>query len=736
MSTSGATRRDFLKAVGMGAAALAMPGMLRAGQAAKERPNIVLIMDDDMGFSDIGCYGGEIQTPNLDGLAAKGVRFTQFFNTARCCPTRASLMTGLYAHQAGVGHMMGNYGVPGYQGDLNHRCVTIAEVLKIAGYGAYMSGKWHVTPHTRPHGPKHNWPCQRGYDRFFGTIHGAGSFYDPNSLTRDNTQIPPGPNFYYTDAISDHAAQFIRDHAGQHPHKPFFLYVAYTAPHWPMHAKPEDIAKYKGRYAKGWDALRAERHARMIQMGIVKKEWPITPRDPRAPAWEDAELKEWQERRMEVYAAMVDCVDQGIGRILKALDNTGRRDNTLIFFLADNGGCAEEMGSRGAIRPDPNKPIELQRMRPDELQTRMVPRVTRDGRPIRQGRGVMPGPADTYIAYGLPWANASNTPFRRYKHWVHEGGIASPLVLHWPKGIAPSQHGKLYHEPSHLIDIMATCVDLGGATYPTEYKGEKIQPMEGVSLRPAFTGKPLTARPRPIFWEHEGNRAVRVGKWKLVAVRGGPWELYDMEADRTELSDLAAKHPDNVKELVALYDAWAKRANVLPWGSWRKGRGKRKGKGSTSKKTSFDLKQGDELLRHQAPMVANRPFTVTATIAAKGPNGVIVAQGGSSLGYALYLKSGRLTFATRHNGKSTIVAAQGKLPSGPVSVAGRLAIDGTVTLEVAGKRVASGKAPGPIPGQPIDGLEVGADKKGTVGDYEAPNAFSGTIEKVHLKLGK
>ncbi|MBA7655311.1 Arylsulfatase [subsurface metagenome] len=330
-------RRDFLKIVGLGAASLVMDsygGASGLAAGGPKRPNIILIMADDMGYSDIGCYGGEIHTPNLDGLAAGGVRFTQFYNTARCCPTRAALMTGLYQHQAGVGHMMSDRGYDAYRGDLNNRCVTIAEVLKQAGYSTYMSGKWHVTKHTRPYGPKHNWPCQRGFDRFFGTIHGAGSFYDPCSLTRDNTQIPPGnDDFYYTNAISDNATGFIREHDSDNP---FFMYVAFTAPHWPMHALPQDIAKYKGRYAQGWDALRAERHKRMIEMGIVKSKWEITPRDSAVPPWEQAEDKLWFQRRMEVYAAMVDCLDQGVGRIISALRRTGKFENTLIFFLADN----------------------------------------------------------------------------------------------------------------------------------------------------------------------------------------------------------------------------------------------------------------------------------------------------------------------------------------------------------------------------------------------------------------
>lgn len=574
MSENSYTRRDFLKVMGFGTAALVMPGFVSASgltSGSAKRPNIILMMADDMGYSDIGCYGGEIQTPNLNRLAVGGVRFTQFYNTARCCPTRASLMTGLYQHQAGVGHMMSDRGYDAYRGDLNNRCVTIAEVLKTAGYSTYMSGKWHVTKSIKPDGDKHNWPRQRGFDRFFGTIHGAGSFYDPNTLTRDNTQIvPDSDDFYYTDAISDNAVKFISEHKSRSGSKPFFMYVAYTAPHWPMHAKPQDIAKYKGRYALGWDAMRAERHKRMIEMGIVKSKWRITPRDSAVPSWEQAEDKLWFQRRMEVFAAMVDCLDQGVGRIISELKRTGNFENTLIFFLADNGGCAEEYGSRGPVKPDPSKPVVLKPMGKNELQTRMQPAVTRDGRPVRTGYGVMPGPADTYIAYGRPWANASNTPFRLYKHWVHEGGISTPLIAHWPSRI--KAHGKLRHQPGHLIDIMTTCVDIAGVKYPSEYKGNKIIPMEGRSLVPAFDNKPVERE--AIYWEHEGNRAVRKGKWKLVSKHPGGWELYDLEADRTELNNLAQKYPEKVAQLKAMYKSWAERCGVQPWPVKKPGRKK------------------------------------------------------------------------------------------------------------------------------------------------------------------
>ncbi|MCA9201258.1 MAG: sulfatase-like hydrolase/transferase, partial [Planctomycetales bacterium] len=347
---------------------------------AADRPNIIYIMADDMGYSDIGCYGSEIDTPHLNQLAANGLRFTQFYNTARCCPTRASLLTGLYPHQAGVGHMMNDRGHDGYRGELNRNCVTIPEVLQTAGYRTYMVGKWHVTKKVRPLGEqdKANWPLQRGFQRFYGTIHGAGSFFDPNTLTRDNQFISPfadsqySPDlFYYTDAISHHAVRYINEHQESHSNEPFFLYVAYTAAHWPMHAKERDIAKYKGKYNAGYQAIRDARYQRMLQLGVIDQQstvnWSI-PDD-----WKETEFFEWDIRNMEVYAAMIDCMDQGIGRILHSLEAAGQLDNTLICFLQDNGGCAEAYG-RHANGQDRLEQPSLETLAADYLQPDMQPK--------------------------------------------------------------------------------------------------------------------------------------------------------------------------------------------------------------------------------------------------------------------------------------------------------------------------------------------------------------------------
>jgi arylsulfatase A-like enzyme len=559
----------------------ALPAALAAGAAAlpAARPNIIIILSDDMGYSDLGCFGSEIATPNLDALAAQGVRFTQFYNNARCCPTRASLLTGLYSHQAGIGHMVENRGAEAYRGDLNRRSVTLAEAVKPAGYRTYMTGKWHVTPGKTAEAmaQKQNWPLQRGFDRYYGTINGSGSFWDPHGLVRDNREITiandseykPG-EYYYTDAISDHATRFIREHKRDHAGNPFLIYVAYTAAHWPMHARERDIAKYRGRYNAGYGPVSAARWAKQIQLGVVQASWGLP---PPAEDWAQVKNREFEARCMEVFAAMVTVMDEGIGRIVAELKSQGQLENTLICFLQDNGGCAETNGRIGDFRPRADRP-SLAPLDPGAAHYGNLPTHTRDGWPLRQGYGVMPGPADTYVAYGRGWANVSNTPFREYKHWVHEGGISTPLIVHWPAGMKTAGRrdggtGRLCSEPSHLIDLMATCVDLAEAKYPTKFNGQPIHPMEGRSLKSllvsASPAPSFSPSLRPLYWEHEGNRAIRVGRWKLVSKHPDGWELYDIDADRTEQHDLAAQQPDRVKQMAAQWDAWANRVGVRPW---------------------------------------------------------------------------------------------------------------------------------------------------------------------------
>jgi arylsulfatase A-like enzyme len=524
-----------------------------ANKPKSSRPNIVIILADDLGYSDIGCYGSEISTPNLDQLAKEGQRWTQFYTTPRCCPSRAALLTGLYPHQAGIGHMMEDRGAPGYRGELNNHCVTIAEALRPAGYRTMMVGKWHVA-HVYFDGKrqlnfesnkpfwetKAGWPLQRGFDQYFGTIHGVSSYFDPFSLVNGNTPTrAEGTNFYYTDAIADRAVADIRTSAGKD--NPFFLYVAFTAPHWPMQARPQDIERCKAKYGPGWDAIRTNRYRRQIELGLIDPKWPLTPRDARVPAWPDAPNKEWQILRMATYAAMIEQMDKGIGRILASLKDAKVDQNTLIVFLSDNGACDE------MVQPDWYD----------------VPSKTRDGRAVMVGNNpsIVPGTDDVWQSYGVPWANVSATPFRLYKHFVHEGGITTPFIVRWPAVI--KRPGSITRELGHVADLMATCIDAAGTYYPSSHDANTTLPMEGPSLLPVFHGG--VRADRPLFWEHEGNRAVRVGKWKLVSRHPKDWELYDMETDRTELNNLATSHPGKVRELSDLYDSWANRCGVLPW---------------------------------------------------------------------------------------------------------------------------------------------------------------------------
>ena len=547
-------------------------GNVYARSPNSRQPNVVLVMADDMGYTDIGCYGSEIQTPRLDKLASAGVRFTQFYNTSRCCPTRAALLTGLYSHQAGIGLMTGDRGFDAYRGDLNTRCVTLAEAVKTAGYRTYMSGKWHVTKHTQPQGPNHNWPLQRGFDRFYGTITGAGSFWDPATLCRDNQFITPvndkqyeSENYYYTDAISDNAVMYIDGHYQTHPADPFFLYVSYTSAHWPMHAFEADIKKYEGLYDDGYDPIREQRFAKAKKLGVIQPQWKLS---PAATDWEEFAHKEWDIRCMEVYAAMVDRMDQGIGHIVDELKANDALDNTIFIYLQDNGGCAEYYGR--ADNSDKRDKFDFKPLGPNDLQTKIWPPMqTRDGRWVRTGPATMPGDEDTFVAYGLGWANVSNTPFRGYKHDGYEGGISTPFIIHWPAGMSRKLRGSIVHDPAHLIDLMPTCVEIAGATYPRKFHDDQdIQPMEGISLLPALQGNSL-ARGAALGFEHHGNLALRDGRYKIVsAYRNGEptiWELYDMQQDRTELNDLSKKMPEKKQELIDKWQKWADRVGVESW---------------------------------------------------------------------------------------------------------------------------------------------------------------------------
>jgi len=505
---------------------------------AGERPNILLILADDLGWSDLGCYGGEIQTPNLDSLARNGLRFTQFYNSARCSPTRAAILTGLHPHQAGF---------PNLSGVLPTHCLTIPEVLKSSGYRTYMVGKWHLSRQSSP--------TLRGFDEFYGMLGGFNTCWkeDPfcTRLPEGRTRRTYAPGeFYSTDVFGDYALDFVAD--GHKSGSPWFLYLAFNAAHFPLHARDQDIAKYEKLYAQGWDKIREQRLVRQKELGLVPSGLKLTPRsnipanrfntqtgwaDKDNPAWDSlpADRRADLARRMAVYAAMVDRMDQVIGRVMARLKETGQFDRTLIFFLSDNGACAEWDPWGFDEVSGPKNILHL-------------------GEDLKSVGG-----PDSYVSYGSGWANACNTPFRLYKHYGHEGGINTPLIVHWPAGLK-TKPGAITRETGHITDFAPTVLELAGASYPQEREGRRILPLEGLSLAPVLKGDRLP--PRQIFMEHEGNRAVREGRWKLVALKDRPWELYDLDADPTEMNDLAAKEPDLVTRLTKAWEVWADRCLV------------------------------------------------------------------------------------------------------------------------------------------------------------------------------
>ncbi len=485
-----------------------------AAKEGESRPNVILIMCDDMGWSDIGCYGGEVETPHLDQLASEGMRFTQFYNNAKCTTTRASILTGLYPRR-------------GKGGLLRKSMVTIGEAMKLAGYQTALSGKWHLG------GSKETHPFHRGFDEFYGLVDGCCNFFDPsipdppykNGAVRffgqNDQRITSFPDdFYTTDAFTDHAIDCLDKFAKDD--RPFLLHLTYTAPHYPLHAKPKDIAKYRGKYRDGggWLNLREQRWKRHQEMGLATDSWQLSETDANAYDW-DSSNQDHEDLRMSVYAAMIDCMDQNIGRLRTALHQAGVADNTLILFLSDNGGCAEEPGGRSAK--------------------------------------IVPGPKEFYATVGPAWGWAQNAPFKKHKRSTYEGGILTPCIAWWP-GKIPA--GEITRQPAHIIDIMPTLLDVAEGEYPTMYEGQEIIPMEGKSMLPILHGKQRQPH-QQIVWEWSGSRALREGDWKVVwPKKGKKWELYDLAQDRCETKDLAADNPDLTKRLSDAWFEWARRTGL------------------------------------------------------------------------------------------------------------------------------------------------------------------------------
>lgn len=535
-------RRKFIEGAtlgGLGAITAAnsslapLSSSISAGGNTQQQPNILVILADDMGFSDVGCYGSEIDTPNIDRLADEGLRFSQFYNHPRCSPSRAAMLTGLHPHRAGMGDLATtNLDEPAYQGHLNDQCVTTGEVLQQEGYRTLMAGKWHLG-----HRKNAYWPSRRGFDRFFGEHRFVNHYFQPtHQLYLDGEKVEPeGPYWYSTDAYTDYMLRFMEE--AREDEAPFFAYMAYNAPHFSLQAMPEDIEKYRGQYMENWDRWRRRRYERQVEMGLIDERWAL-PKDPLLYSGRE-EVKEWRsvendspemwDMKMAAYAAQIDRMDQNIGRLLRKLETIGVADDTLVLFMSDNGGCAEDWINS------------------------------------RNPEGVLPGEPGCALAYGPYWANVSNTPFRFYKRWTHEGGITTPLIARWP-GVVREQ-GAITREMGHLVDIMATCLDAAGATYPETHDGNDILPMEGKSLMPILRGEQKSVRDT-FYWEHIGHRAARHGDWKIVSsdrFSEDDWELYNMREDRTETHDLAAQRPGKVRELAEAYQQWADRVGVVPW---------------------------------------------------------------------------------------------------------------------------------------------------------------------------
>ncbi|EMI22706.1 arylsulfatase, partial [Rhodopirellula maiorica SM1] len=669
---------------------------------AAERPNILVFLADDLGYSDLGCYGGEIPTPHIDSLAEGGVRFTQVYNSARCCPTRASLMTGLYPSQTGIGDFTTGRPDPkrgpGYIGRLNDQCATLAEVLKPAGYGCYYVGKWHLHPDTGP--------IRRGFDEFYGyTNDHSHDQYDADYYIRlpegRIKEIDPAANeFYATDVFNEYALNFIRK--GQNSDKPWFLFLGHSSPHFPVQAPAERADKYDAVYQRGWDVLREERFARMQKLGLVDGDrWKLSPRSivpvdrddiangfsgQQNPAWDSLDKDRQLDlaRRMAVFAAMVEGVDNGVGQILDHLKQTDDLDNTLILFLSDNGACYE-WGPFGF-----------------DGKSRRGTTTLRAGDEIREigGRG-------THQSYGSGWANLGNTPFRLYKHFTNEGGISSPFIAHWPDGIEPSDDW--IRDPAHVMDVMPTLVQVAGATYPATLNGNTITPFEGTSLLPAMRGESLAER--TIGFDHQAAHALRKGDWKAVYAKRMPnelkWELYNLAEDRSELNDLAEQEPERTQSMVAQWEQWARRVGVI----WE----------PEQPNASRDRNAANS----KSPQIANRPLKIQVVAEAKQPNGVVIAQGGNQHGYALHFIDGVPSLDVRVNGKVTRVTANEKV-SGKVKLNATLS-DREVSLSVNDQPPSRQPSPGLIPAQPIDSLSVGFDDRTSAGDYAAPNRFNGKV---------
>ena len=699
--------------------------------ASGGKPNVIVVLVDDMGYSDLGSFGGEVRTPHLDRLAKNGLRFTQNYNSARCCPSRASLLTGLYSHQAGIANFTGRDSTdrlgPAYLGKLNKQCMTLAEVLKEVGYSTYGVGKWHVGYEEIP--------TDRGFDEYYGYIrgHSTSQWKADNYLRlpegRKEELNYDGHEYYATDVFNDYAIEFINQ--AQKKEEPFFLYLAHSSPHFPLEAPTKTRDSYLETYRKGWDKLRKERFEKQKELGLLTDSWKFTKlsevpvdRDDIAnqfagkpnPDWKDVSENRQEDLvyRMATFAAMIDHVDQGIGKILSLLEKGGDLDNTLILFTSDNGACYEwgpfgfdQSSRKGFTKLHVGKEL--------------------------QGVG---GPA-TYHSVGSAWSCLSNTPLRMYKHFNHEGGNCSPLLAHWPKGIKDSD--RWIRSPVHLIDFMPTILEVSEGNYPKKFKGEELVPVEGRSLVPFFNGA-IDTDERILGFDHFESSAIRKGNWKLVRgnnrYKNRTWELYNLAEDRCETNNLIGSHPGKAKELEADWLVWAKRVKVNPYYSHVE-----LNPTNLRKKMKMDaqgfyiLKQGDQFTNEYAPQFAHKSIEIKLFVTrGKEMSGVLISHGGSRVGYSLYLEEGKPVFSCRLSGALHTIRASMPLPKKRASLNATVLPDGRVTLRIDNQVVGEGKLPSLFNNNPLDPLEIGNDSQSTVVKYNTNLLFKGKINGAKLKL--
>ena len=696
------------------------------------RPNVIVVLVDDMGYSDLGSFGGEVRTPHLDKLAANGLRFTQNYNSARCCPSRASLLTGLYSHQAGIANFTGRDSTdrlgPAYLGRLNKQCMTLAEALKTVGYQTYGVGKWHVGHDESP--------VNRGFDEYYGYTKGhSTSQWEKGNYRR----LPEGrdhelhfeeDSFFATDAFNDYAIEFLKQ--AQKKEDPFFLYLAHSSPHFPLHAPAKTRDRYLDTYRKGWDVLRRERYSRQEKSGLVTDSWGFTglsdvpdDRDDISnyfagkanPDWKniDQDRQEDLAYRMATFAAMIDHVDQGIGEIISQLEDSGDLENTLILFTSDNGACYE-WGPFGFDQSSRKGFTKLH-----------------EGKDLQNVGG--PG---TYHSVGSAWSCLSNTPLRMYKHFNHEGGNCSPLIAYWPQGINKSN--RWVRSPVHLIDIMPTLLEVSGAKYPKEWNDQKLTPVEGLSLTPHFKG--ITKfKDRVLCFDHFDSSAIRKGDWKLV--RGNNrykeriWELYNLDEDRCETNNLIEANPDKAKELEAEWLAWAKRVKVNPYYLHKQANPpvQEISKLKRDAQGFYLLKHGDQVPRENAPVFSQKAIEVKLSVTrGKEKSGVLISHGGSRSGYSLYLEGGIPFFSCRLDGVLHTYRATQILPENRISLSLIVNPAGQVSLNSEDEILIEGKLPSLLKNHPQDPLEIGNDSLSTVGNYKLDPRFKGFIHQAKLKL--